>query len=61
MLLREQLLNVYVLSNAKVLLIECRCLHRNAINNSAPQREAWIVERMGRFRKILKPVSFASQ
>lgn len=30
---------------------------RNTIINFVPQQEAWVIERMGRFHKILEPVS----
>ncbi|KAI6182023.1 PHB domain-containing protein [Aphelenchoides fujianensis] len=32
-----------------------RFLHRNTFINFVPQQEAWVVERMGRFHKILEP------
>ena len=38
-----------------------RSSRRSATNtgiNFVPQQEAWVVERMGRYNKILKPVIF---
>ncbi|KAI6217350.1 Stomatin-like protein 2, mitochondrial [Aphelenchoides besseyi] len=32
-----------------------RFIHRNTFINFVPQQEAWVVERMGRFHKILDP------
>lgn len=32
-----------------------RHVHRNTIVNFVPQQEAWVIERMGRFHKILEP------
>ncbi|KAI6192730.1 Stomatin-like protein 2, mitochondrial [Aphelenchoides besseyi] len=32
-----------------------RFIHRNTFVNFVPQQEAWVVERMGRFHKILDP------
>lgn len=29
---------------------------RNTIINFVPQQEAWVIERMGKFHKILEPV-----
>uniref|UniRef100_A0A914URE9 Band 7 domain-containing protein n=1 Tax=Plectus sambesii TaxID=2011161 RepID=A0A914URE9_9BILA len=35
--------------------LHVRFAHTNTIINFVPQQEAWVVERMGRFHKILEP------